>query len=90
MKFEIIAFVSTISTSGVVETKWYFNSKSSHHMTKLNNNLKDVKTSDGTVTFRDGEKGGIIRTGTLNVPRLPHFKGFLLVKGVRAYLISIS
>ncbi|KAG9444345.1 hypothetical protein H6P81_015685 [Aristolochia fimbriata] len=77
----------TATTDGI----WYFDSSCSRHMTGSAACLIDLTQSDGCqVTFGDGAKGVVLGGGTLAVEGMPSLTGVLLVKGLRANLISIS
>ncbi|XP_031090976.1 uncharacterized protein LOC115995973 [Ipomoea triloba] len=70
--------------------KWYFDSGCSRHMTGNKKYLKDIIPYTGQVTFGDGIKGDIKGIGILNVAGLPSLNKVLLVRGLKATLISIS
>ncbi|KAG9450334.1 hypothetical protein H6P81_010299 [Aristolochia fimbriata] len=71
---------------------WYFDSGCSRHMTGSAACLIDLSHSDGggQVTFGDGAKGVVLGCGTLALEGMPSLTGVLLVKGLKANLISIS
>ncbi|KAG9450313.1 hypothetical protein H6P81_010278 [Aristolochia fimbriata] len=81
---------SAISTSR--DGIWYFDSGCSRHMTGSAACLIDLSQSDGggQVTFGDGAKGAVLGCGTLALEGMPSLTGVLLVKGLKANLISIS
>jgi hypothetical protein len=70
---------------------WYFDSGCSRHMTGVEKYLKDIKSyTTSYVTFGDGAKGKIKGIGRLHNSGLPKLDDVLLVKGLKANLISIS
>ncbi|CAJ2652046.1 unnamed protein product [Trifolium pratense] len=70
---------------------WYFDSGCSRHMTGVEHYLEDLKSyATSFVTFGDGAKGEIKGVGKLANHGLPKLDNVLLVKGLKANLISIS
>ncbi|KAK2369225.1 gag-protease polyprotein [Trifolium repens] len=70
---------------------WYFDSGCSRHMTGVERFLTDIKSyTTSYVTFGDGAKGEIKGIGKLINSGLPKLENVLLVKGLKANLISIS
>jgi hypothetical protein len=70
---------------------WYFDNGCSRHMTGVERFLVDVKSyTTSYVTFGDGAKGEIKGVGKLINSGLPKLDDVLLVKGLKANLISIS
>ena len=74
-----------------VEKKWCFNSGSSGHMTGNREFLINLQPcSLESLTFGDGGKGIVLRSGSLKVPGMPKLENVLLVDGLKVNLISIS
>ncbi|WJX40607.1 hypothetical protein P8452_28061 [Trifolium repens] len=70
---------------------WYFDSGCSRHMTGVEKFLINIKPhTTSFVTFGDGAKGEIRGSGKLSSKSLPDLDDVLLVKGLKANLISIS
>jgi hypothetical protein len=70
---------------------WYFDSGCSRHMIGVEKFLINIKPhTTSFVTFGDGAKGEIRGSGKLSSKSLPDLDDVLLVKGLKANLISIS
>ena len=82
-----------VFTSLKVETKqrWYLDIGSSRNMIGNKWSLSNVLPSSlDLVTFKDGAKGSVLRSRSLNVPGLPKLRDVLLVNGLKANLINFS
>ncbi|MCH79439.1 gag-protease polyprotein [Trifolium medium] len=87
-EFALIAHTSLGASSS---EDWYFDSGCSKHMTGVGEYLKNVKPhSTSYVTFGDEAKGQILGSGCLVNNGLPKLDNVLLVRGLKANLISIS
>ncbi|XP_024019817.1 uncharacterized protein LOC112091153 [Morus notabilis] len=90
-KSDLRFYVAYTFLKASTTNSWYFDSGCSRHMTGERSLLKNFKSlTDGHVTFGDGVKGRVLGRGTLDVDGLPKLKNVLLVKGLKANLISIS
>ncbi|XP_019164471.1 PREDICTED: uncharacterized protein LOC109160643 [Ipomoea nil] len=89
-KSEVICYPTIVLPASMTATRWYFDNGCSRHMTGNVKCLMSIHPSSGSVTYGDGQKGKIVGNGTLNVPGLPHLDEVLLVRGLKANLISIS
>ncbi|KAK2382310.1 hypothetical protein QL285_069855 [Trifolium repens] len=90
-KAEVAAHIAHTSLRASSREYWYFDSGCSRHMTGVEKFLKDIKShTTSYVTFGDGAKGKIKGIGKLHNSGLPKLDNVLLVKGLKANLISIS
>ncbi|KAG9453164.1 hypothetical protein H6P81_006068 [Aristolochia fimbriata] len=91
VKKQVGYFAAHTILKATTDVVLYFDSGCSQHMTGSLEYLKNLQQEDGgQVTFGDGAKGGVIGSETLNMEGLPSLKNVLLVKGLKANLISIS
>ncbi|KAG9442590.1 hypothetical protein H6P81_018444 [Aristolochia fimbriata] len=90
-KKEIRLYAAHSAITATRDDIWYFDSGCSRHMTGNAACLIDLFQSDGGhVTFDDGAKGPVLGSGTLALEGIPSLADVLLVKGLKANLISIS
>ncbi|KAK2402491.1 cysteine-rich RECEPTOR kinase [Trifolium repens] len=90
-KAKVVAHIAHTSLRASSREDWYFDSGCSRHMTGVEKFLKDIKSyTTSYVTFGDGAKGEIKGIGKLHNIGLPKLDNVLLVKGLKANLISIS
>ncbi|WJX19410.1 hypothetical protein P8452_09112 [Trifolium repens] len=90
-KAKVAAHIAHTSLRASSREDWYFDSGCSRHMTGVEKFLKDIKSyTTSYVTFGDGAKGEIKGIGKLHNIGLPKLDNVLLVKGLKANLISIS
>ncbi|WJX28187.1 beta-glucosidase [Trifolium repens] len=90
-KAKVAALIAHISFRASSKEDWYFDSGCSRHMTGVESFLVDIKSyTSSYVTFGDGAKGQIMGIGKLIHNGLPKLDNVLLVKGLKANLISIS
>jgi hypothetical protein len=90
-KVKITAHIALTSFKASSKEDWYFDSGCSRHMTGEERFLVDIKSyTSSYVTFGDGAKGQIKGIGKLINNGLPELDNVLLVKGLKANLISIS
>ncbi|KAK2390880.1 gag-protease polyprotein [Trifolium repens] len=90
-KAKVAAHIAHTAFRASSKEDWYFDSGCSRHMTGEERFLVDIKSyTSSYVTFGDGVKGQIMGVGKLTNNGLPKLDNVLLVKGLRANLISIS
>jgi hypothetical protein len=90
-KAKVAAHIAHTSLRASSREDWYFDSGCSRHMTGVEKFLRDIKSyTTSYVTFGDGAKGEIKGIGKLHNNGLPKLDNVLLVKGLKANLISIS
>ncbi|KAK2376831.1 gag-protease polyprotein [Trifolium repens] len=90
-KAKVAAHIAHTSFRTSSKEDWYFDSGCSRHMTGEERFLVDIKSyTSSYVTFGDGAKGQIKGIGKLINNGLPELDNVLLVKGLKANLISIS
>ena len=90
-KAKVAAHTAHTSFRTSSKEDWYFDSGCSRHMTNEERFLVDIKSyTSSYVTFGDGAKGQIMGVGKLINNGLPELDNVLLVKGLKANLISIS
>ncbi|KAK2396121.1 gag-protease polyprotein [Trifolium repens] len=90
-KVNVAAHIAHTSFGVSYKEDWYFDSGCTRHMTGEGRFLVDIKSyTSNYVTFGDGAKGQIMGIGKLINNGLPKLDNVLLVKGLKANLISIS
>ncbi|KAK2457616.1 gag-protease polyprotein [Trifolium repens] len=90
-KAKVAAHIAHTSFRASSKEDWYFDSGCSRHTTGVERFLVDIKSyTSSYVTFADGSKGQIMGIGKLINNGLPKLDNVLLVKGLKANLISIS
>ncbi|WJX25125.1 hypothetical protein P8452_14197 [Trifolium repens] len=90
-KEENVGLIAHTSLRASSREDWYFDSGCSRHMTGEEKYLMNVRSYKASfVTFGDGAKGEIVGIGDLINHGQPNLENVLLVKGLTAYLISIS
>jgi hypothetical protein len=90
-KVKVAAHIAHTSFKASSKEDWYFDSGCSRHMTGDERFLVDIKSyTSSYVTFGDGAEGQIMGIGKLINNGLPKLDNVLLVKGLKANLISIS
>ena len=90
-KEENVGLIAHTSLRASSREDWYFDSGCSRHMTGEEKYLMNVKSYKASfVTFGDGAKGEIVGIEDLINHGLPNLENMVLVKGLKANLISIS
>ncbi|KAK2382715.1 hypothetical protein QL285_070232 [Trifolium repens] len=90
-KATVTAHIAYTSFKASSKEDWYFDSGCSRHMTCVERFLVDIKSyTSSYVTFGDCAKGQIKGIEKLINNGLPKLDNVLLVKGLKANLISIS
>ncbi|KAK2396460.1 gag-protease polyprotein [Trifolium repens] len=90
-KAKVAADIAHTSFRASSKEDWYFDNGCSRHMTGEERILANIKSyTSRYVTFGDGAKGQIKGIGKLINNGLPKHDNVLLVKGLKANLISIS
>ncbi|WJX67069.1 hypothetical protein P8452_51565 [Trifolium repens] len=90
-KTKVAAHIAHTSFTTSSKEDWYFDSGCSRQMRGEEKFLVDIKSyTSSYVTFGDGAKGQIKGIGKLINNGLPELDNVLLVKGLKANLISIS
>ena len=90
-KGDLTCFVVHTSLKAHDSHMWYFDSKSSRHMSGDKSYFTSLeKCEGGIVTFGDGGTSRVIGKGSISVAGLPKLENALLVDGLKANLLSIS
>lgn len=83
--------VTHASLLAVPNSKWYFDSACSRHMTGNASLLRNIrKCSSEFVTFGNGARVAVLGRDQLNVGGMPHFDDVMLVQDLKSNLLSVS
>ena len=77
-------------TAQGAKRRWYLDSDCLRHMMDDKEQFVTLETKGGIVTFRENDKGHIIRFGKIQITPSIFFENVLDVKGLKHNLISIS